>query len=414
MRRALTYFRLQLKRFFKMFPAVFALSAVLFVTMAILLVSFFNQSAGSERDSVIKVGVVGDFDEVYMNIALTTMRDIDASRFSLDLEQIDDEETAREMLLNGDLVAYAKFPKDFVLNAIAGKVEKIVIATAEGTAGLGVSMVNEILDAVSKFLEYSAKSTTAFEAASRDKGLDFSENTKLTGDFSINIVSVVLTRDSMYEVEEIGSAGEEEVQNRLFCGVAVLFLLLWGLTCCQIFVPKKSALSSVMKSKGSGVVTQIAGEYLAYLVFMAATLAVFTIGICIIVPMMHVEDIIADVNIVNMIPGILLPVLAISSMQFFVYEAADGFVGSMLLQFAVGMGTGYIAGCLYPPFFFPRIVQRFASVLPAWIARVHLNEWIYGSPSAKTSLTLVAYFALFIILSAAVRWLRLNRREGGI
>ena len=129
---------------------------------------------------------------------------------------------------------------------------------------------------------------------------------------------------------------------------------------------------------------------------------------------MHVDAIIGDTNVLNLIPGALLPALAISAMQFFIYEAADGFVGSMLIQFAIALGTGYISGCLYPSYFFPRVIQKMASVLPAWAARVHMNEWVSTGPSARTSVTLVLYFVLFMILSVVARWIRLNKREGGL
>lgn len=414
MKKSVTYFRLQLKRFFQMFPTIFVLSLVLFVSLGILFVSFFNQSSGSVRNSMVKLGIVGDLDEVYMDLAVTTLKNIDSSRYSIDLILIPDEETARESLLNGDIIAYAKFPKDFVLNALEGKVENITIAMTEESSGMGASMVNEIVNSVSEYLKNSSKAANAFYYAALDRGFDMSEDIKLTGDYSINIINMVLSRDSMYEVEEIGSVGAEEVEDRLFCGIAVLFLLLWGLTCCQLFVPKKRALTTVLKSNGTGVLSQIIGEYLSYLAFMIATISLLVIGAVIIVPLLHVEEVIADVNIFKMIPGMILPILAISSMHFFIYEAADGFVGSMLLQFGVAMGTGYISGCLYPPFFFPRIVQQAASVLPAWSARVHLNEWIYSGPSAETSIILILYFIAFITLSVIIRWYRITRSEGGI
>ena len=182
MKKSVTYFRLQLKRFFQMFPTIFVLSLVLFVSLGILFVSFFNQSSGSVRNSMVKLGIVGDLDEVYMDLAVTTLKNIDSSRYSIDLILIPDEETARESLLNGDIIAYAKFPKDFVLNALEGKVENITIAMTEESSGMGASMVNEIVNSVSEYLKNSSKAANAFYYAALDRGFDMSEDIKLTGE----------------------------------------------------------------------------------------------------------------------------------------------------------------------------------------------------------------------------------------
>ena len=412
MRRAFGYFRLQLKRFFKLMPVVLLLSAFLLATVGLVFVGLFAESESDEQNSLVKIGIVGDVSDSYLSMAVNALQNDESTRFSLEIIPLESEGTAADMLRRGDLVAYILMPDDFVAKAMSGDLEQITCVTAAGASDFGTRVANELMQTVTEMVTYSQKAIFGFQSSAQDNGMSYDEASDLGDLVALRVIKVIVDRDAAYEIDEIGDSGVKELKDPLVCGMLVLVIMLWGITCCTIFAARNSALYRVLSSKGTGSAAQVLAEYAAYLVFMAATFAVLTAAVVLVLQFTPPMPLLEKYDFTRLVPGMLIPVLTISAMHFFLYEVASGVVSGALLQFFCAMGMGYISGCVYPAYYFPRIVQNTAALFPAWSSRIWFDELVAGKPSLSTLAILTAYFAAFLILSVLVRRARIRRRGG--
>ena len=412
MSRPTAYFRLQLKRFFKLMPVVLLLSALLLGAAGLAFFGLFNDSESDEQNSLVNIGIVGDKDGSYMGMALDALQNLDSSRFSLATKLVGTEEEAADMLRRGELVAYIVLGDDFIGEAIRGNVQKIACVTSGGAVDFGTRITGELMRTVTKMVEYAQKAVFGFQNAALSAGIEKNRVYHMGDEVALEVIGVILNREKAFVIEEIGTSGTDDLSDPLICGMLVLVLMLWGITCCTIFSSRNRTLHRVLAAKGTGAVRQVLGEYAAYLLFMTAILTVFAAALFALSPLLPSLTLLEEFDFSRLAPGIFIPVLTISAMQFFLYEIAGGTVSSALLLFFCAMGTGYISGCIYPAYFFPRAVQNAAAWLPAWSCRLWLDELLAGRLSLQTFAVLAVYFAAFLTLAAVIRRARI-RQEGG-
>ncbi len=407
MKRTFSYFRLQLKRFLKLLPAVLLLSALLVSALWMGLYGVY--SAGDNgSDSLVNIAIVGDMEDTYLGMAVDALKNMDSSRFSISVSTIENEPEAAEKLAMGELVAYLVMPDDFVEEAIRGNVQKVKCVTSAGAVDFGTRVTNELMATVTEIVENSQKAVFGFQNAVLDSGADPSKVNELGTMVAFELIDYILDRESAYDIAEIGNEGKQRLDDPMVCGVMVLLIMLWGITCCTVFSSRSRSLSRVMYAKGTRAFSQISAEYLAYLVYMTAVLAVIAVPFVLFLSFGPQIKMLEAYDLTRLFPGVMFVILVISSMQFFLYEIASSVVSGALLQFLVAIGMGYISGCIYPSFFFPRAVQDISSVLPAYNCRIWLDELLAARVTAPTALIMLGYFAVFILLSVAVRRIKLS------
>ena len=98
------YFSLQVKKASKHFPAIITVNILLILCITISCMLIINKQASSDDMQKLKVGIVGDLTNTYLDVGITTIQNLDSSRFSVELITYDEEETAiqnlRELLYN--------------------------------------------------------------------------------------------------------------------------------------------------------------------------------------------------------------------------------------------------------------------------------------------------------------------------
>ena len=412
MSRAAKYFGMQLKRYFKVFPFVLLLSIILFAAVTLTFSGLFSNRADDEQNSLVRIGIVGNMDDSYLGMAIGALQNLDSSRFSLATEVIDDEDAAAQKIVRGEYVAYIVLPDNFIDEAIHGNVQKITCVTASGATDFGSRITGELMKAITEIVLNSQKAVYGFETAAEDFGLTRRESDKLGTEVAFKVIDTIIAREEAYELREIGTSGVDDIDDPLICGLIVMFLMLWGITCCTVCTARKGALYRILAAKGTGGGVQVAAEYVAYFVFMAATVSVVAVGVFVTYRFLPAAQLFDGLDFGRIFPAVLVPVATISAMQFFIYEISGGLVSGVLLQFVCALGVGYVSGCFYPAFFFPRGVQNAASFLPAWHCRLWLDELLANRASPQTFAVLAAYFAAFLILAALIRRARI-KREGG-
>ena len=110
-----------------------------------------------------------------------------------------------------------------------------------------------------------------------------------------------------------------------------------------------------------------------------------------------------------MLPLRLIPaVLALTSLQFLLFELTDSLISGILLQFFVTIALAYASGCFYPISFFPTAVQSFSKFTPSGLARAYLSSVLSGADGLWYSVALVVYAAILLIATIAIRRKRIK------
>ena len=107
------YFTLQLKRRMLKCPAVLAVS---FFMLGVALVCgslVMSAVSGDEKNAKINVGIVGNASDSYLGVGIHALRNIDSSRFTVNFEEMN-EEDAKEKLLRDELDGYLAIPDGFI------------------------------------------------------------------------------------------------------------------------------------------------------------------------------------------------------------------------------------------------------------------------------------------------------------
>lgn len=169
----------------------------------------------------------------------------------------------------------------------------------------------------------------------------------------------------------------------------------------------------MLNAGGVGALSQIAGEYLAYLGFLCAGF-LLPAGLLtfllergtILLP--EWEGMGAD-PFFALLSFLVITLVMFAAFQLFLFELADGIVNGILLQLICGVGMGYLAGYFYPSAFFPGRLRFVGGLLPAGAAARFVDcGFLMGNWRGEAAVVL-AWTAAFLLLAAAVRQSRILR-----
>ena len=162
-----------------------------------------------------------------------------------------------------------------------------------------------------------------------------------------------------------------------------------------------------------GALSQIVGEYLAYLGFLCAgfLLPVFLLAQGLeraLISLPEWEGV-GAAPFLALLPAFFMATAMFAALQFFLYELADGIVNGLMLQLFVGAGMAYLAGYFYPSAFFPQRLRSVGAFLPSGAA-ARLVEGSFLERSAQgAGVAVIVWLAVFLLLAAVVRQRRILR-----
>ncbi len=407
------YLFLQIKRMLKFLPFVLIVTLVLMIGLSAALTGIIGIFSNKEEKQSVNIAVAGDTDNEYLKWGLSALQNLDETRFSINLLNME-EEDARKALQSGEITAYVVFPEDFVQNALHGDVENVRFVTTNGINDIVTLLQNELTQIITRIMIYSEKGVYGLSDA-------IYENTEITNRWdygvmlSIEYVDLIIHRSDVYKVQELGFSAGLNLQDYFICGITLLLLCLMGLPYAVLFVKKDHALRKLMLSRGHSNFSQLLCEYTAHLAamllltaFVLAALS-FASGI--------LENSLGDIiskDFTISFAKVLLPVLImLSAFNILIFELADNMVSAVLLHFFSSLGLCYVAGCIYPIFTFPVIIQKISLFLPTGVAREHLASCFTGSSNPLYLAGIAVYSLVFFFVSLAVRTSKITRQGKG-
>ena len=411
MRKILTYARLQAARMARYAPFVVAITLLICVCLGVALYALVEGNVKSAENTKFSVGIVGEFEDDMLGLGIEAIKSMDSSQYTLNILELD-EKTAAEKLRRREIIGYAVIPDGFVDAAMSGNVGHIDFVTNQSGIDLTTMFKQEILDMISRILVESQNGVYAMQDIILENKVDVSKYMHHTNTLMASYVSMILGRSSALECQVVGVSDELSFGGYMFSGLSVLLLLICGITCCPLFIKRDMALPRLLSANRISPLSQIAGEYGAYLCLtilntlpIVALLMLFSGGAAALIPELDGMSAGGAVMIfVKFIPA----VLAVTALQFLLYELTDSVVSGVLLQFVCAMGLSYISGCFYPISFFPKSIQLLSSLTPSGIARGYLSALISGGKCGGELVALVAYTAVLLGLAALTRHRRIK------
>ena len=214
MRRFLTYTQLNLKRILRYAPLLFVVTLVLSICLSLAAITIVDTDNSDEDQKKLSVGLVGTFDNSFVEFGIAAIKSFDSSRAFMDIEELD-EQTAREKLFDGEILAYVVIPDGFVEDAMDGKIGKLRFVTLEDGAGIANLFKEEVLKLISTILVESQNGVYSLEKLMLENGFKSSEVYEATSEMAVEYVALIVNRSNALESEIIGLS-----ENLTFAGFA--------------------------------------------------------------------------------------------------------------------------------------------------------------------------------------------------
>ena len=398
------YFTLQWKRLAKLLPTVAVVGLLLLAGLAAVVVTFAKYSENSADNQRLRVAMSGDTDDTFFQLVMTAFTTMDNSRYTLDMVIMDEEEARRE-LENGRISAYIVFPEGFSQAAMYGNILPARCVLSAGTSGLMPLMKEEIAGVVELMLNESQKGIFALADIVDDLKLPSGD---YTDELALQYFAVILNRDDVYRVEEIGGGNGLPLATSLICGFAVMLLWLIGLPYATTMIRRDMALPRLLASNGYGAWRQVTAEYAAYVAVLAPLVLVIALGGLIFATEQGVSE---SVWLVLRAAPLLLLGAAFGTC---VYSLVRDVVSGVLLAFFGALALGYASGCLYPLYAFPLSVQAIAVWLPTGFSRMYLEGLLTDTASWSALGGVLAYTVIFLAIAVWSRHRRLADRGSNV
>ncbi len=399
------YLWLQIKRAWKVFPAMLLTTLILAGGLGAALGMIVKINLQEEQKQKVRIGIVGDAKESYLGIGIDALQQLDSSRFTVIFEEITRNE-AETALKQGELSAYVLIPEGFVESVVQGENLPITYVTADKMQGINGALMKELLECISTLITESQNGIYGMQQilTEEEKTKDFWKN---TDELNLKYIKTLLNREDIYEMQLLGYFGQLSFVSYYACGMLVLFLLLWGMNGSHLFIKKDTALIRLLVSRNISIPEQIAAEYCALFLLMSASL------LCVGAAAMTGMEL-AGMKLpewqgtffeekVFFFLKILPAVAAISALQFLLYELVSEIISGILLQFTAAMGLGYLSGCFYPIAFFPEKAWPVLQNLPAGKALQYIGRCLLKEPVGKEALLLAGYGVIFLFLAGIIR-----------
>ncbi len=410
------YLKLQFKRTARVYVIILALMLVLFTVIASVGLTMLKNSENDESRQRIKVGIVGDKDDKFLNMGITMLQTIDVSNLSVEFFSFNDENDAIKAMENQTINTYVYVPADFGKKLWRSEDVKLTYVMAKSGASVSTLLTRDILNVVSNYIVKTQKGVTAMCNYAEDNGYTYEQVDEIDVDMSIEYIDLIVKREALAEINETGLGGSLSFVGYYICGFTVFFLLCFGITCCPLKVKKNNSLDKLLYSRGCGAFSQSIAEYLPYFAISFITLFIpfavvgFASG--------SMDFGVAELEYFILsdylaMPFKLIPViLVITAFQILMYELVSGVINSVLLQFTVAIILGYISGCFYPIYFLPQVVQNVSSVLPLRVAMEYFGVVLCDNADSQKLAVCLIYAVVLFALSVIIRKIKIQKSEG--
>lgn len=399
------YLFLQFKRVFKLFPLFLLISTIFFAGLSAVYLAFINMDKNDEDYSQkIKIAIVGEPGDKYVDMGLAAIKSMDSSRFALELVRLD-EKDAEQQLQTGQISAYAVFPEGFIENALSGDINSIRFVTTSSSTNLVSMFKDEITVVITDIMTQSqSASYGAYDALWENGHKDIAN--KVLNKISVEYVGLILDRSNVYDVKNLDVDPGIQLPQYLFCSFTVLYVCVMILPFAHLYIKKDNSLNGLLYSHGTSSLKQVLPEFLAFftiIFFVFLLIMGFLSGTLSVLNNIGIKNFEFSIPLIQIAKYIFPIILVTSSFGFMIYEISSNMISGILTYFFTVVFLCYSSGCIYPAYMLPNTLQIMAKILPFGIARSFLTNGSNYVFNFTELLTLLLYSMLFITISVLIR-----------
>ncbi len=310
-------------------------------------------------------------------------------------------------LKSGQLMGYLKIPADFAQLLLAGKEAHLQYVTVRNPAQLGSVMVQEIGVTVSEMLMAAQNGVYAAGDYARQARLSAAERQELNNRINMEYIELALSRESLYELHELGYSNELPFALYYVCGFIVLLMMLWGLVCIRLLVKTDLTLSRVLRLRGCSSVAQVLAEYLSFLLILVLNLLLVFAVIGTVVQLTgfsvaflrYYETVWQFLWLgVSLIPAAAL----IATLQYCLYTVTTQIIGAAVIQIVSLIALAFAGGLLLPANTLPPLLRTVAPYLPTGMGLEYVGG-VLTDTTRVGALPILGYCVFFLGIAALAR-----------
>ena len=371
---------------------------VLTLLLTASMILFANNLFGSQDDESVKkkirLGLVGDLSETYLDIGIVALTDMDTSKYYLDLVELSEEE-AKAQLSSGEIYGYVLIPEGFVQSIVDGENKTLTYVASNSPATFGPVMVNEIMQIVSQLVIQGQNGIYGMFEIADEYGISNTVQNRAAIELNVRYVDAVLDREQFYELEYVGLGDGISFTNYYICAFFVLLLFLWGMASPTLLIKRDMSLQRVLYSRGHRVVGLVLGDYYAFL----------------LIPILNLIVLLGVVGYFSLFVEVIPVVLLVTGMQFFLYELTDNYISGVFVQLFTTVVCAYISGYFYPIYSLPEVFQKLSTFLPTGVAFNYLKELISGNSGEQVRGIVWLYVLAFLVATTAMRMYKMRSNK---
>ena len=411
MNRFLKYLKAQSKRATKVFP--FVLIFVIILSLALsFLVGGLIVSEDTTKNQKVNIGITGNINDTYLGIGIFAIKEFDSSKQYVEFVEYDTTDSAAKALKNNEIMSYIEIPDGFVASVMSGENIPLNYVANNSPAIIGPVMMNECVGIVSEYLIEAQRGIYALGDVATDYHVEYNVYSQNVDGLNLRYIDSVLNRDKLCSSEYVGVGNGLSFKSYYIIAVIILMFMLWGTTATPYLVHKDMALQRLLSSRRIKSSKQILAEYMPFfaMMFVSAVLVFGTIFACFGSFLNDLEIFSTrELSAVTFVSKLILPILLVSSMQFFVFELNSTVLGGMFSQLLATIVLSFASGFLFPSYALPQIMQKVGAILPTGVAFDYIKNILRGEE--VDVLPLFCYVVAFLTLSMFIRSAKLRRNQ---
>ena len=412
MRKFGSYLCAQFKRSVRHYPVILFFTVLLASGIVLLLTTLFRADAAGEKQMKVKIGLVGDLNNSYLELGMGLLQNFDSSQYYLEMIAVD-RESAEELLQKREIIGFLEIPSDFMDAMLAGAESSLRYVTLGGPAVLGPLLVEEVAVTVSEMVSEAQNGLYGFLRYADQSSIDRTTRTELADAMGIGFATQIFTRDKTYEVEVIGQGNNLSFRAYYVCAFCMIMILLMGTVCVNLLTKSDLSLNRLLTFRRFGALRQVLAEYLPFFAIIMLNLLLFFViaGLSVSVfdaklDFLPTLDSFADFLRVGvlMLPAALL----LSGLQFMLCELTTGVVNSVLLQILAAVALAFASGYLLPLNSLPPVLATVSLYLPTGLAFRYAASLLTDTFAFGTLAAVLAYTAVILAIAVAVRNMKIR------
>lgn len=369
-----TYFGLELKIMLKKIPLIL-LGMLAFASVILAIVGtgkLAMNASGNKNFEIIRVGVVGDIDDKYTNIAIQAVKQMKSLKSSFEFDLSYDEEEAQRKLENDEYDMLFVFPMGFVEGFMHGENKDIEVRFSNGDTEVSYYIFSGMADFASTIIVESERNIYTLQDYYRNHS-EYTEDEAYDAWLDLNkrFMAEALSRTAAFAQEQITATDELNFEKYYLCNGTILLFLFLGMVCSGMFREKNNVLDAKLSVAGVGYFKRLMSRLFSFIAVFEILYIIYVvlfIGVIMLLTR-NAADFGGNSSLVMTLLGGVLAIIPICTFIVFVYELTSKVMGVFTL-FVLILVFGLLSGSFYPIWFMPRTIINISDI---WLFKIIFN-----------------------------------------